>query len=600
MCLPVRLTSSFVLALLAILAAMAQDNPSPQAEHPPSIRGTVINAVTREPINRALVTSNDNRFDTFTDSEGHFEFTMPKPEPTGEVSSESTQADQPVSGRDLAQLITLAPSLVTARRPGFLQDPIPNASFDPTTHELILALTPEALITGHVTLASADAAERITVELYQRTIQDGRSRWMPIRTAQTRSTGEFRFAELPGGTYKVFTRELADRDPETVNPPEQFYAYPPVYFPAANDFATASPIELSPGKNFQADLSVTRQPYFPVKVPVANLPPGTFVNVDVSVEGHRGPGFSLGFNPRGQFITGALPTGNYTLEAISVGNPPAFGSVNISVKGAAVDGSRMTMVPSTSIRLNVKQEFTAVEETVVAGLREGGSSVEVQDPNAPPNSKALSPRTYLSIQLRPAEDFAQDRGTVFRPPSGPEDDALWLDNILPGRYWVETHTRLGYVASLQSGTVDLLRNQLVVGLGASIPPLEITVRNDGARIEGIIENPNPSTNAGDEAASPQRWIVTGVGGPPMVYVYCIPLPDSTGQFTEFPASSDGNFTSPELPPGTYRVLAFRQPNQELEYRNPEAMRAYDSEGVVVRLAPAGKETVRLHLISRSE
>jgi hypothetical protein len=69
---------------------------------------------------------------------------------------------------------------------------------------------------------------------------------------------------------------------------------------------------------------------------------------------------------------------------------------------------------------------------------------------------------------------------------------------------------------------------------------------------------------------------------------------------EFPASSDGNFNSPELPPGGYRVLAFKQPNQELEYRNPEAMRAYESEGVLVRLAPAGKETVRLHLISRSD
>jgi hypothetical protein len=138
----------------------------------------------------------------------------------------------------------------------------------------------------------------------------------------------------------------------------------------------------------------------------------------------------------------------------------------------------------------------------------------------------------------------------------------------------------------------------VVGQGASVPPLDITLRNDGGRIEGTIENPNPS-NADDETAPPRPSLVTAVGGP-AGYVYCLPLPDSTGQFMEFPASSDGNFSSPELPPGVYRILAFKKPNQELEYRNPEAMRAYESDGLLVRLGPAGKETVRLHLTSRSD
>jgi hypothetical protein len=589
---------ALALTLSALLPVAGQDNPSAESDHSLAIRGTVINAVTHEPINRAVVSSSDNRFATFTDSEGHFEFTMPNPEGNGDTLSTSMRVGS-LSGREYSVIIGSVASLLTARKPGFLQDQNANANanIDPSTHELVIALTPEALITGRVTLPSADPAERITVELYRRTIQEGRAQWVPAGTKQTRSTGEFRFAELAAGIYKVFTRELADRDPETVNPREQFYAYPPVYFPAANDFASAAPIELTPGKNFQADLSVARQPYYPVKVPVANLPPGSFVNVDVSLEGHRGPGFSLGFNPRGQFITGSLPTGTYTVDAVSVGNPPAFGTVSISVKGAALDGPRMTMVPASSIRLNVKEDFTAVEHTSGENLA-GVSSVEVQDPGAPSNPRPLTPRDYLNLQLRPAEDFTQDRGTVLRPPTGPDDDSLWLDNILPGRYWVQVHTLRGYVAGILSGTVDLLRNPLVVGQGASVPPLEITVRNDGGRIEGTIEDANPSSNAGDEA-SPRSSLVAGIGAP-AGYVYCIPLPDSAGQFMEFPASSDGNFNSPELPPGGYRVLAFKQPNQELEYRNPEAMRAYESEGVLVRLAPAGKETVRLHLISRSD
>ena len=45
---------------------------------PGSLRGTVVNSVTREPVARALVSSPDNRFAAFTDDDGHFEFQPPR------------------------------------------------------------------------------------------------------------------------------------------------------------------------------------------------------------------------------------------------------------------------------------------------------------------------------------------------------------------------------------------------------------------------------------------------------------------------------------------------------------------------------------------
>jgi hypothetical protein len=47
------------------------------------------------------------------------------------------------------------------------------------------------------------------------------------------------------------------------------------------------------------------------------------------------------------------------------------------------------------------------------------------------------------------------------------------------------------------------------------------------------------------------------------------------------------------------VLAFDQVQGEIEYRNPEAMRAYDSKGQVVRVVGGQKERVQLQLISMS-
>ena len=129
---------------------------------------------------------------------------------------------------------------------------------------------PEALIKGRVALPAADPARGINVELYYRQVQDGSLRWMQKSSTRTNSNGEFRFAELEPGTYKVLTREWMDNDPEGTVPGGQRYGFPPVYFPSATDFATASTIPLTAGEIFEADMSLVRQPYYPVKIPVTN------------------------------------------------------------------------------------------------------------------------------------------------------------------------------------------------------------------------------------------------------------------------------------------------------------------------------------------
>ena len=73
-----------VVVLVSLLAtgsvfavrAVAQEQQFPP--RPSSIRGTVINGVTHEPIARALVYTQDNRFAAWSDSDGHFEYPLPK------------------------------------------------------------------------------------------------------------------------------------------------------------------------------------------------------------------------------------------------------------------------------------------------------------------------------------------------------------------------------------------------------------------------------------------------------------------------------------------------------------------------------------------
>ncbi len=542
-----------------------------------SIHGTVVNSVTQAPIPRALVSSPDNRFATMTDDEGRFEFTFPEPAAGAD--------DQPNSNPN-------RPVALFARKPGFVR----NAEFsaqDLAAKEVTIDLIPEALIVGKVTLPSSEPPDSIFLQIYRRQVVDGATRWVPAGGAQSRSDGEFRFADLPAGTYKVLTRELLDRDPLTFNPQGQLYGYPPAYSQNAPDFSSAGTIQVSAGMTGLANLTLVKQPYYRIHIPVANALPDTGLNVNVNPAGRQGPGFSLGYNNRDQAIEGMLPNGTYTIEASTFGQSAATGLLTITVHGAPVQGPPMALLPNSSVKVDVKEEFTSTDNTGSVTLRVNRRGITRR-----------GPRRYLNINLEPAD--ASERGGVggLHNPTGPGDESLVIENVQPGRYWVRVNSSRGYAASVRSGNIDLQHEPLVVASGGPTSPIEITMRDDMAGLDGTVEGITPTATAAlnasaetDGSASLSR--PQAVPAAP-ARVYCVPLADSSGQFTEVWVSPDGSFSSPPLPPGAYRVLAFDRPQPELEYRNPEAMQSYEAKGPVVRLVSGQTEHVRLQLISTSE
>jgi hypothetical protein len=568
---------AFSFCLITFRQAGAQ---GPEAENTDvkSIRGTVVNSVTHEGIARALVSSPDDRFATLTDGEGHFEFTIrPVPSPAEGKSSPGPDGET-VFHSTSSQLSTLV-----ARKPGFLEDGNRAEGINAAEREVTLTLVPEALVVGRVVLLSSDASDRIQVELYRRQVQNGRAHWVSASTVSSRANGEFRFADLPGGSYKLLTHELLDRDPLTFDPRGQLYGCPPVYFPAAGDFASGETIQLSAGKTFQANISLVRQPYYQVKVPVANAPPGG-ITVRVSAQG-RGPGYSLGYDEQEQAIVGLLPNGNYTLEASSFGANSASGLLHVTVKGAAATGPPMTMVPSSSILVNVKEEFTSNANLGSGTWSTGGRTFSVK-----------GPRRYLGVYLEPADDFGLEQPAFLRTPTGPEDESLVLENVHPGRYWVRIDSPVGFASSVTYGNGDLQRRPLTVGVGGATSPIEVTMSDNGGEIDGLVEGIATPTQAAETTPSGLRRGISN----PSARVYMVPLPDSSGTFRESWVSPEGKFDLQQIPPGAYRVLAFDRRRPELEYRDAEAMRTYESKGQVVRVVPGQKQQLRLQLISTGE
>ena len=584
----IKIAALAILLCLTCLIARETTAQNFQPKNPDRVSGVVVNSVNHEPIARALVVSNDERFAALTDVNGRFEFVFAEAAGANETAA---GPGRPVTPGNMNA--GYRPYAFTARKPGFLSrqnDQGVTLSSVPVGKEVEIALVPEALIVGHISLPTSEPPDPIEVELYQRQVRNGRAHWVSVGVQATRSDGEFRFAELAAGTYKLLTHELQDEDPKTATPGGQVYAYAPVYYPNANGFSSAGTIQLTPGKIVHANLSLVRQPYFPVIVPVANVSPGVAgVNVKVWPQGHDGPGFALGYDPQRQMIVGSLPNGSYRLEATVYGGQVLSGATNITVRGGS-EGTVLPLAACPPVMVNVKEQFTAEVASAPAAITRGvaGRTTSQQ-------------RKYdISVMFEPADDFGAQQQSASRGRSDTQPDSLQMDNVAPGRYWVQVYPTHGYAASMMAGGVDLRHQPLVVPAGSSVPSIEVTLRDESATIEGAVEGVSGLTGS----AAPMFQGAYGSVGPPSsassARVYFIPTPGSTGRFTENFVNQDGKFAAVSLPPGEYRVLAFSDMQPNLEYENPEAMRAYDGKGQDVRLVAGQKERVQLQLIATNE
>lgn len=522
------------------------------------ISGTVLNSLTHEPIDRALVYTLDERSAAFTDEHGHFELILAV---TADMSDPRPRAE--IHER------------LQAKKPGFVTEQGRHGSIDviPGQNDVILSLVPEALIVGHVKLPSTEPADHVQVQLYRREVRNGFGPWVPQTTVTSLADGEFRFADLEAGEYKIFTLEATEQDPLAEVPNGPVFRFPPRFFAAARDFATADTIRLRAGEVFNANITPERQRYYDIRIPMNPAAPGGVPEMSVSVfaQGRRGPGFELGFDRSQNAIVGSLPNGSYTIEAMTLGTA---GMTNITVANGALNGAPLTLAQNTSIEVDISQDMSGAD-------------------NRLPQVKDAPNRPLAYVRLESAEEF-QDQRNLGRSYQSNGDPPALL-GVKPGRYWVQVQAAggQGYASSVTSGGKDLLRGPLIVPFGSSVPPIEITMRYDISDLEVIVEDPAKGLAIG--ANTPAVGATTTAVHPREdVSVYCIPVGGNGGPPAVPNRVADGRYVM-QIPPGDYLVLAFDTP-QQIEYRNPTAMHAYESKGQVLHVTSGQKLEVRLQAV----
>jgi hypothetical protein len=242
----------------------------------------------------------------------------------------------------------------------------------------------------------------------------------------------------------------------------------------------------------------------------------------------------------------------------------------------------MTLLQGTSVALSVREEFQQKQvEPTPGALFPGGPT------NIPQNTRRPN---YLQVNLVPDEEFGLASPVSLRPPVDENDESLVIENVLPGRYRVSVNTGIGYVSAITSGSANLLQKPLVVGAGGTIPPLEITVRDDGAELEGTVDSPKASV----AASIPQ-----GRFGGPQAIVYVLPTDGMDSRTKVTGLNPDGSFTISQIAPGTYRVFAIDN-SQQMQSESEEWLKQHELKVQVLRVVAEQKEHLRLSLITAGE
>jgi hypothetical protein len=174
----------------------------------------------------------------------------------------------------------------------------------------------------------------------------------------------------------------------------------------------------------------------------------------------------------------------------------------------------------------------------------------------------------VMVQLISREFLQNSRGTMVPPQNGEPRPAARIEDIPPGTYTVEASpNQPGYIASLRCGSLDLLREDLTIAPSAVLPPIEVTLGNDGAQLSvKVVENGRPAAAA------------------VVIYSEEYPRRSVLTQTNETGAFSLGN-----LAPGQYQVIAVKDA-LDLEFRNPAAMEKYLEHASAVTLQSGGGET----------
>jgi hypothetical protein len=437
-----------------------------------SLKGTVVDSATGEPIHGALVQAYGAQTRSMlTGLDGKFDFEGMQP---GNV-------------------------VVRPRKPGYFgaydlspeRQLLENIDLEASTPPIVLKLIPEGVIYGRVTSDNGEPVEDLAINVIYIHIVNGHKQREQRGTLRTDEEGGFRLAELQPGTYYV---SAGPSESMTFPPPgnqgKVTQGYPLTFYPGVSDMESAAPITIKPGTHAELNFSPPTQPLYQVAGTVSGFLPNQGVNVGFASASGGQNFLPVQFNQQtGTFEVQAIPGGTYLVTATCQGPTQnilaATATINVN---SNIPNLHLALAPVISI-------------PVLFTLNLANPSQE--RPPAP-----------AGVELTPTDPARMNE--VYG--SNSEPSGSWIHGIGPGSYSAEiTSQGPWYVASATYGSTDLFRDPLMIAPGGAPGRIEIEVREDGATLNGtVLDGDQPAPGAvlviPDRSLSQQRMVATDEHG----------------------------------------------------------------------------------------
>lgn len=524
-----------------------------------TVSGTVVNSVTGEGIGGALVQMYANRQRAkLTGADGKFQFEgLP---------------------RGTFTVVAQKPGYFSPQQLGGTRQQWIAVDTEQTSPPVVVKLIPEGVLAGRVTGEDGEPVESLPVQLFSERVENGKRMRTQSHGTSTDEQGEFRVAELQPGKYFVFIGP----SPFPVAFPTKLSqqgarGYPAAFYPGATDMASATPIEITPGKHAEINLTLSAHPFYRISGTVGGYAPDRGVNLEIT--NAAGQLMPAGFNfdaARGTFQTQWLPAGTYAITALAQ-DPQnqqeysAAQSVNLT---SDISSVHLMLLPNVNVPVHCHVEWTRKDPqplpTMTFFSRRGNGLQKVHE-NIP-----------AQVTFIPQDQFRPPEQRVLQ---AMPDDTVGVPNVAPGTYSVEIMPNGSYyVESARYGSVNLLEQNLTIPPGGGVQGIEIVLRDDFATLAGSIAVTGEEDTATIVAIpeDSQKQIRTAIG-----------------RRSGIDAKRGIWFQLSQLPPGAYRVLAVSG-SGDFEYTNPELLGKYLAASRSVTLTANQTTKIELEMVKTGE
>lgn len=544
---------------LLLSVAVAQQSPV-------TITGTVVNAVTGQPIPGALVVVSV------------FEPQAPEPRqaPQYKRPDNVRQPERRLVTGDAGEFSFPLPSeravaRISTTRRGYCGEsgvPAVNTSWPDygagqrsSSTTTVIKMLPMGVITGRIVFDDGEGVPGLSVEAIRITVNDGRRVERVEARKTTDDQGSYRLWDLTPGNYYLRLAGKRGTTSGLASAPRWSLgdeSYGPLYFPSSPESEGAQVLRVIGNDNINADFTVAPAVAYRITGRILPAVSGQRVNLRLIRNGgsYEEVGVRTSSNLNDStFEVVDVPPGSYLLQAYMGSNAITFGETAVNVGRGDVLNVAVTLSEPSPVTGKAEGMTIGVKQQVIGSV-------------------FLNPLNRSRLPI-----VVGFNATVL------SDGAFSFPGVYPGQYYLTANFFGEYLPEeITSGQTDLRKDPLTVHAGTAPEPIRIRMTKSKAML--TLKLDEESRRATSTPAS--AFILPKGGHPESLHVAQIPLGLVPAFEPQFP-----------LPPGDYLVWAMTNADQ-FEFRNPKVLELLAGSAMAVTLANGDDKSVTLKIVDASK